>query len=394
MDQSLITLMQIAGPPVAATALCGISWLIWGRDEHEDSTIMPLYEPVSDLTVIESAVLLDDILQSKDLSYEIYDLFFKGIVSFDDENYMKLVHPLDSENVTTLPVTQQEILSLLFQDGVKTVRLDSGATQVKTEEIKEHIYKTLTEKGYYASTPSEQRIAWYLAGFILVVGGIGWNIVSFFIFLDRFSVTRGYTSTPFHIPAELIAGLVLAGLITGLFGKVMAAKTAAGVKKRKEILGFREFVMTAEKDRIEYFLKKDPAVYKKILPYAFMFGVKEKWLAPVRDLELKFIDDNLKKITFKMDADSFGDIFEENRNPIVALLNIIVFALTESLKLGLKILFRSRNRYGTHYLSDYDFSSDDMGTGKRDINRLKKYKALEDEYEKKLKQKKIDNAKT
>jgi hypothetical protein len=67
-----------------------------------------------------------------------------------------------------------------------------------------------------------------------------------------------------------LLGFFLAGLIVGLFGNLMGSKTTEGVKKKLEIQGFREFIITAERDRVELFAKATPEQYKKILPYTFL----------------------------------------------------------------------------------------------------------------------------
>lgn len=46
-----------------------------------------------------------------------------------------------------------------------------------------------------------------------------------------------------------------------------------------EILGLKEFILTAEKDRLEALLKEDERYFYRILPYAMVFGLVDKWAA-------------------------------------------------------------------------------------------------------------------
>lgn len=53
-----------------------------------------------------------------------------------------------------------------------------------------------------------------------------------------------------------------------------------------EIVGFREFLKTAEKDRIETMLADDPDYYYNILPYAQVLGITELWNKKFRDITI------------------------------------------------------------------------------------------------------------
>jgi hypothetical protein len=161
----------------------------------------------------------------------------------------------------------------------------------RSAQIKDQVYAQMTKKGWYSYQPNDQRKLYYLIAYGLIIGGIGFNVVMFFSFFD-IHMSR----SPLFMPWSLTAGLVAAGLVFGIYGRAMAKKTEEGVKKLKELLGFKMFILTAEKDRIEYFLQNDPDAYKNILPYAFLFGVQEKWLAPASELKEKLLQDDIKTL--------------------------------------------------------------------------------------------------
>jgi hypothetical protein len=334
----MMELAEILGPPLLSLLLCTLIWLVKGRDPRVADTIFPHYERPKDLSVIEAGVLMDDILQTKDITYELYDLYFKGLISFEDKT-VKLLKSKDSPEVAALIPTQAAILEILFPGDSGQMILDSEITKIKASKIKESIYQVLMNQGFYEELPQEARRGYYFFGYLLILFAVGFNVVSFF---GQFEGSSHYK--PFYLPLTLIIGLMVAGLVWGVFGALMAKKTVAGVKKRNELLGFKEFIITAEKDRIEYFLKNEPKAYKEILPFAFLFGVKEKWLAPAHDLGANFLDEDLQTITFNMDLEGFEGLFEENRNIVVGLLNIIFFALIQGAKIGLSGIGR-RRRY-------------------------------------------------
>jgi uncharacterized membrane protein len=72
---------------------------------------------------------------------------------------------------------------------------------------------------------------------------------------------------------------VLASILTGLpvflFAKFMPVKTKAGASVYLDILGFREFMIRAEKDRLERM--GDSHLFSKFLPYAIALDVTDNW---------------------------------------------------------------------------------------------------------------------
>ena len=53
------------------------------------------------------------------------------------------------------------------------------------------------------------------------------------------------------------------------------------------LLGFKEFIKTAEKSRLETLQKEDPAYFYKILPYAMVFGLSNKWAKLFKDIDVQ-----------------------------------------------------------------------------------------------------------
>lgn len=52
------------------------------------------------------------------------------------------------------------------------------------------------------------------------------------------------------------------------------------------ILGFRNFILFTEKDKIEFMLKDNPELYYHILPYAQVLGVTDEWTDKFKDLTI------------------------------------------------------------------------------------------------------------
>ena len=53
------------------------------------------------------------------------------------------------------------------------------------------------------------------------------------------------------------------------------------------LLGFREFIETAEKPRLEQLQSDDPDYFYKVLPYAMVFGLSDEWAEHFKDISLE-----------------------------------------------------------------------------------------------------------
>lgn len=70
-----------------------------------------------------------------------------------------------------------------------------------------------------------------------------------------------------------------------LFGKT-ARRKKEYILLLGELVGFREFLKTAEKERLEALLEEDPEYYYSVLPYAQVLGVTDIWTDKFKDITL------------------------------------------------------------------------------------------------------------
>lgn len=66
--------------------------------------------------------------------------------------------------------------------------------------------------------------------------------------------------------------------ITGFFAIFMQRKTEYGETITAKVLGFKDYLIHAEKEKIEKLVEKNPNYFYEILPYTYVLGVSEKWI--------------------------------------------------------------------------------------------------------------------
>ena len=78
-----------------------------------------------------------------------------------------------------------------------------------------------------------------------------------------------------------LIGFILCMVCTYLiyfFYLIVTKRTEYGNKVLGEINGFKKFLETAEKDKLESLVHDDPAYFYNILPYAYVLGVSDAWI--------------------------------------------------------------------------------------------------------------------
>lgn len=78
---------------------------------------------------------------------------------------------------------------------------------------------------------------------------------------------------------NLILGALAVVMIGALYfaSRFMQSRTKYGAELLGKILGFKEFIKVAEKDRLEKMLESDPEYFYNVLPYAYVLGLSKKW---------------------------------------------------------------------------------------------------------------------
>jgi uncharacterized membrane protein len=120
-----------------------------------------------------------------------------------------------------------------------------------------------------------------------VIAGPGSRILNFFgaLFMSVFALpfAGGLIFVLFMLgglvswPTSL--ALVAGGTLAYVFYHLLKAPTALGARAMAEINGFREFLNTAEKDRLEVLNPPQitPEVFEKFLPYAIALDCENRW---------------------------------------------------------------------------------------------------------------------
>lgn len=85
---------------------------------------------------------------------------------------------------------------------------------------------------------------------------------------------------------DLIIVVTLVSLIGNILSSLVPRRSDYGKKLLGEIIGFKNFIEVAEKERLEVLLEEDPEYFYNTLPYAQVLGVTKKWVDKFKDISI------------------------------------------------------------------------------------------------------------
>ena len=113
-------------------------------------------------------------------------------------------------------------------------------------------------------------------------------VVGFGLFIAITMALSAHTAAlDSYLPGQLLQGMMIAMLVVIICLRRLYRMTNYRRERLAEVLGLKEFIQTAEEDRLRMLLNKDERYFYKILPYAMAFGLVDEWAAKFQHLSVK-----------------------------------------------------------------------------------------------------------
>ncbi len=278
-------------------------WYKKGRDPKGTGVIVPQYDIEKGITPMEAGGIVLEDVSATGISAEIIYLATKGYLKikriqtsfgfFQSTDYelTKLKDSSELENDY-----DKELLDALFTihpktglndlweilkgkkklgDLTKTIQGDV----IKMSDLNYYFYKNaqsivkkvldaLLTKGYYSNLGK------------MKTGGAGIFVTLFLAIWISLFIGGILSATLLDgNPLPLIIGVFVSVPIYGIILHFSPAKTKMGVAEKEYLLGLKEYLQIAEKNRLDFHNapEKNPETFEKLLPYAMIFGVSEAW---------------------------------------------------------------------------------------------------------------------
>jgi len=256
----------------------------WYYRYRTSKTIIAQYEPLADFKPMFTGVLIDNKLDSRDITAGIVYLAQQGFISirhveskilyfFDHSDYEVTLLRSPSEAETAF---QKSILGLLFDSRVvnqtvllSSLRSDSAKLRkngLALIQLRSEVKKDLVKTGYL-----EQPLYRASKGF-----GLGGSVLPFII--------AGVFFVDFA-PILIISLFVSIGLCTVALSE---RRTTKGYKALNYLRGFKDFLTVTDADRFAFHNAPglSPQQFMEYLPYAIAFGVEKEWAEVFKDIHI------------------------------------------------------------------------------------------------------------
>lgn len=91
----------------------------------------------------------------------------------------------------------------------------------------------------------------------------------------------------YYVDPNALLGVMVAFLLTCCFIYRLKRMTPYRRQRLAEVMGLRQFIQTAEEDRLRMLLDENESYFYDILPFAMAFGLVDKWAAKFQNLPVQ-----------------------------------------------------------------------------------------------------------
>ncbi len=241
-----------------------------GRDPKGRGTIMPQYGPPKGMGPAEMGTLVDERVHMHDLTSTIVDLCVRGYLKikelpekgfwiFKSKDYELIRLDTPKPGDRGLSEFEKMFIDKLFGTK-KYIKISDLKNSFYKElsKLKEILFDSLVKKGFFPKSPKKVRNRYLIKGFVVLFAGVLFQILEGVLLGTAFSMVFFWN-----------------GILSIIFAHSMPAKSKEGALAREHILGFKDYLKTAEKDRLK-FQEKEHLFYE-FLPYAMTLKIADKW---------------------------------------------------------------------------------------------------------------------
>ena len=277
-----------------------ILWLIFGKD-HFKKTEVVSYLPPKNLSSAEIGYVYTNGYSNKMVISLIIELASKNMLTIREEKnkiYIKGIMPDKDDKDYEKKLEEYNKKVNKLNDYEKIV-LDELIKDSKEFNLKEHttfykVFKKIEDK-------LDKEFRWAInekAGFVfryicLVLVGL-----SSIYMLLAYSVVE---DLPQKIYYMYYVGFISV-VIQYFFCFIMTRRSKFGEEIKADVEGFKKFLVTVEKNKLEELVEEMPNYFYTILPYTYVLNISKKWIEKFEDI--KTVD--TKAITYSM-MDSIYD---------------------------------------------------------------------------------------
>ncbi len=209
-----------------------------------------------------------------------------------NQNYSKKI-----ETVPVLSKMEQIVYDTLFNTEDVVILSEHETFYLVFEQIRNELENNLKDK-IHDKKASKQ---------------IGRTIIITILVLILSVISYGYVEDLDPRISILYTLSFVCILINAFFIFIMARKTEYGEAISARVKGFRHFLETAEKPKLEALVAENPQYFYNILPYTYVLNISKKWIKKFEDIKMPEID--MGNFDYGSDS-SYSSLYDDVSFPV------------------------------------------------------------------------------
>lgn len=155
--------------------------------------------------------------------------------------------------------------------------------------------------GIYGSIPILFRLFWF-----------GFTMFHSLAFFYNMPIKDALVSDSLYLTGFIFGIICIIGMIFCL--KYLPKRTPYGNEMLGKIKGFKNFLETVEKEKLESMVLQDPSYFYHILPYTYVLGISNKWIKKFETIALEAPDWYVSSTGHSFSVLSFGSFMNTTMN--------------------------------------------------------------------------------
>lgn len=302
-------------------------FLKFGRDD--DVVVTVEFSAPNGMNSAEVGVVIDDMVQNKDIISLIIDWANRGYIRIHDKD-----SGFELEKISEMSSADSKGYERIFFNAIFKEKDVVSEQDMKDQKVGNALHNAKSMLQNYFNRNAKRRIysntslvLQILMIFVIMIPGalftimaghetyglfaiyflfliptvllgvstIAWVFIMRFRYTMKRSVFMAVSAVLIVVEAILMAvtavlqyiagvsliGMIVCAVVTLLLIIIMVfmeKRTKQGSEWLGKILGFKEFIISCEKDQLEMLVKDDPSMFYAVLPYAYVMGITDVWV--------------------------------------------------------------------------------------------------------------------
>ena len=239
------------------------SWSKYGKDFNKFAQTVEFYPP-EDLDAAQVGFIYGEKSIAKLTTALIIGLASKGYISIEEisKNKYKIVN-IGNSNSKKLSITEQIVYQELFKDGNNENIISENPSFASVFAKVNTCLENVMDKKI---NDIESRNKMIFTFVLLFIGIVAW--VGSYLYIKDLN--------PLYNIIYILSFISM--FISGFFAIITNRKTSYGEMISSKVLGFRNYLNTAEKNQLNQLVEDDPNYFYNILPYTYVLNISKKWI--------------------------------------------------------------------------------------------------------------------